>query len=65
LQHITRSGIKQPPGRSLQYRSGAYMKDESSKRLPWSKPVVKRLGTIKDVAGAETAKAQGVGNKKS
>jgi hypothetical protein len=41
------------------------MKDESSKRLPWSKPVVKRLGTIKDVAGAETAKAQGVGNKKS
>jgi hypothetical protein len=40
------------------------MSDKTSGQK-WTKPVLKRLGKLKDVAGAETPKAQGSGNKKS
>lgn len=41
------------------------MTEVASKPKNWTKPEVKRLGEIQDVAGAETAKAQAAGNVKS
>lgn len=39
-------------------------KDVTKSRV-WTKPEIKRLGEIRDVAGAETPKAQAAGNVKS
>ena len=38
---------------------------ETTTRKKWTKPEIKRLGRIKDVAGAESPVDQGVGNTKS
>lgn len=37
----------------------------ATKSKSWVKPAVKRLGELKDVAGAETPNAQGAGDVKS
>ena len=37
----------------------------ATKSKSWVKPEVKRLGELKDVAGAETPNDQGAGNSKS
>ena len=39
------------------------MQKEAVKARKWSKPEVRRLGQIKDVAGAQGAGAQGAGTK--
>ena len=41
------------------------MKKETIVQKLWTKPEIRRLGEIKDVAGAETPLAQGAGNSKS
>jgi hypothetical protein len=41
------------------------MKKETMSRKEWTKPEIRRLGEIKDVAGQETPLAQGAGNTKS
>lgn len=39
------------------------MSKENDGRKPWTRPEIKRLGTIKEVAGNQTPKAQAVGAK--
>ncbi len=39
------------------------MKEESRVLKGWTKPEIRRLGTIKDVAGAQTPGPQGAGAK--
>ena len=39
------------------------MTTETTRRQVWTKPEIKRLGEIKDVAGAQGAGAQGAGAK--
>ena len=41
------------------------VKNETIVQKLWTKPEFRRLGEIKDVAGAETPLAQGAGNTKS
>jgi len=41
------------------------MTKETNRGKAWTKPTVKQLGKIRDVAGAETPLAQGATNKKS
>jgi hypothetical protein len=38
---------------------------QTTRTKAWTKPEIRRLGVIKDVAGAEVAKAQSAGNVKS
>lgn len=39
------------------------MKKETVRPRAWTKPEIRRLGEIKDVAGAQGAGAQGAGTK--
>ena len=39
------------------------MKQKSVRASDWKKPQIKKLGKIKDVAGAQGAGAQGAGTK--
>jgi hypothetical protein len=41
------------------------MKKEPIRPMAWTRPEIRRLGEIKDVAGQETPLAQGAGNTKS
>jgi hypothetical protein len=41
------------------------MKNGTSRPQMWTKPEIRRLGQIRDVAGQETPLAQGAGNTKS
>jgi hypothetical protein len=41
------------------------MKNDTLSRKEWTKPEIRRLGEIKDVAGQESPLAQSAGNTKS